>query len=101
MEQLAEAAGISRDAVVRIEDGRRNPRLGTTEALAKALEVTLADLVGGTQVASKDDERMETIRLCLARVEPELADRVVAAVAAFCSGNRKIGSAAGRSRKSG
>ena len=84
LEKLAEQAGLSRDAVVRIEGGSRNPRLGTTEALASALGVSLADVIGAPEVSS--DPRIETIRAHLAQVEPELADRVVAAVVGFCSG---------------
>lgn len=85
LEQLAEAAGLSRDAVVRIEQGSRNPRLGTTEQLATALGVGLAEIIGAP-ADGDDDARIKTIRAHLRRVEPELADRVVSAVVAFCSG---------------
>lgn len=44
-EQLCEFAGISVDAVNRIENGTRVPTLSTLSALAKALEVDVADLV--------------------------------------------------------
>jgi transcriptional regulator with XRE-family HTH domain len=42
---LAEQAGLSVDAVSRIERGRRSPHLGTLAALATGLEVPLAVLV--------------------------------------------------------
>lgn len=41
---LAEAAGIRQDQLSRYENGVALPTLGECEALAKALEVTLADL---------------------------------------------------------
>jgi transcriptional regulator with XRE-family HTH domain len=44
-EQLCEAAGISVDAVNRIENGTRIPTLPTLSALARALGVDVADLV--------------------------------------------------------
>ncbi len=46
-EELCERAGISVDAVNRIEGGSRVPSLGTLERLASALEVGVADLLGG------------------------------------------------------
>lgn len=50
-EQLAEAAGISRDALSRIERGDRAARLDTLDALATALGVDLPGLIaGGRQV---------------------------------------------------
>jgi len=42
---LAERAGLSVDAVSRIERGRRSPHLGTLNALAAGLKVPLAVLV--------------------------------------------------------
>ena len=42
---LAEQAGLSTDAVSRIERGRRSPHLGTLAALATGLQVPLAVLV--------------------------------------------------------
>jgi transcriptional regulator with XRE-family HTH domain len=87
LEELAEAAGLSRDAVVRIEQGSRNPRLGTAEQLAVALGVALADVIDERR--DEDDARIATIRAQLRQIGPELADRVVAAVLAFCATDRK------------
>lgn len=44
-EQLCEAAGVSVDAVNRIENGTRFPTLATLASLSKALGVEVADLV--------------------------------------------------------
>ncbi len=44
-EQLCEVAGISLDAVSRIEGGSRVPTLETTEKLAVALGVSFAQLI--------------------------------------------------------
>ena len=44
-EQLAEAAGIGRVTLVRIENGGRSPRYATLTALAKALGRAPADLL--------------------------------------------------------
>jgi transcriptional regulator with XRE-family HTH domain len=85
LEQLAEAPGLSRDAVVRIERGDRNPRLGTTESLASALGVPLVELISSVPSAD-DDPRLHVIRTHLRTVAPELADRIVSAVVAFCGG---------------
>ncbi|MBL8919000.1 MAG: helix-turn-helix transcriptional regulator [Myxococcaceae bacterium] len=86
LEKLAEAAGLSRDAVVRIERGDRNPRLGTTEALAAALEVPLVELIAPSEEPGGEDARILVIRAHLRTLAPELADRVVRAVVAFCGG---------------
>lgn len=47
-EQLCESAGISVDAVNRVENGTRIPTLSTLARLAGALGVDLADLVRST-----------------------------------------------------
>ena len=44
-EQLCEAAGVSVDAVTRIERGERTPTLATLASLARALGVEVTDLV--------------------------------------------------------
>lgn len=46
-QQLAGAAGLSISALARLEHGEDpNPRLATLQALAKALGVKVADLIG-------------------------------------------------------
>jgi transcriptional regulator with XRE-family HTH domain len=44
-EDLAEASGLSRDAVSRIERGDRGPRLETLEAIACALKIPVTQLL--------------------------------------------------------
>jgi len=44
-QELADAAGISREYLVRLEGARQDPTLGTLEKLAKALKVKVAELV--------------------------------------------------------
>jgi transcriptional regulator with XRE-family HTH domain len=45
-EQLCAKAGLSLDAVSRIESGSRVPRLDTLERLATALELSVGELLG-------------------------------------------------------
>lgn len=46
-EKLAEAAGVSRDTVQRIERGTNDPRYSDLARIARALDTPLAELVGG------------------------------------------------------
>lgn len=46
IERLAEAAGISRKAVIQIEAGRVAARITTLHAVAHALAVPIGELVG-------------------------------------------------------
>jgi transcriptional regulator with XRE-family HTH domain len=50
-EELCEAAGLSLDAVTRIERGTREPTLGTLAKLAVALRVEPATLLSGAAAA--------------------------------------------------
>ena len=43
--ELAEASGLTRMSIFRIETGRQDPALGTVERLAKALGVSMLTLV--------------------------------------------------------
>ena len=45
-QDLADAAGISRDQVSRIERGTVSPQFGTIKKLAKALETDARELAG-------------------------------------------------------
>jgi len=45
-EELCEAAGVSVDAINRIENGKRRPTLDTVEKIARALGVSTKDLLG-------------------------------------------------------
>lgn len=42
---LAKASGVSREYIARLELGRQDPTLGTMQKLAKALKVTVGELV--------------------------------------------------------
>jgi transcriptional regulator with XRE-family HTH domain len=42
---LAEKAGLTQVHVARLESGKHDPTLGTLQRLAKALKVTVGDLV--------------------------------------------------------
>jgi len=44
-EKLAARAGISRGYLARLETARQDPRLSTLEKLAKALKVSVAELL--------------------------------------------------------
>lgn len=52
LDDLADASGVSRRMVVTIEAGRGNATLGTLLRLAAAVEIPLAELVGGPADAS-------------------------------------------------
>lgn len=43
---LADKAGVTYVALLRMELGQTDPRLGTLRKLAKALKVTVADVIG-------------------------------------------------------
>jgi HTH-type transcriptional regulator, competence development regulator len=47
MRKLAELAGMSSSEISRLESGRRDPRLSTVIRVARALEVSVADLLRG------------------------------------------------------
>ncbi len=96
-EQLAEAAGLSRDAISRIERGDREPKLVTLEAIAAAVGVDVARLMAGGKKPSRiprraRHHRVEMIAQALSTLEPWLADALTAAV-------RLIGRAQARARK--
>lgn len=46
MEKLASQSGVAKNAILAIEKGRGNPTIGTLEAVASALELTLSQLLG-------------------------------------------------------
>jgi DNA-binding XRE family transcriptional regulator len=45
---LAQAAGIGRATMIRLENGKRVPKLGTLKAIARVLERPVEDLLTGT-----------------------------------------------------
>lgn len=54
---LADRAGVTYVALLRMELGQTDPRLGTLRKLAKALNVTVADLIGEGKPARKRARR--------------------------------------------
>ncbi len=83
-EDLCERAGISVDAVSRIENGNRVPTLDTLEKIATALCVRIADLVATTRVSGPQVEpSIQSIVNLLQRQPVELhrtAERVIKAM---------------------
>jgi len=96
-EALAEAAGLSRDAISRIERGDREPKLATLEDIASAVGLELAQLLASDPKRSrpfrrKRDARIQSIAKTLSSVDPWLADALASAV-------HLIGKAQARARK--
>jgi transcriptional regulator with XRE-family HTH domain len=54
--RLASAAGLSKAYLVKIENGATNPSLGVLGQIADALDITVADLVGGPRVQAEPGE---------------------------------------------
>jgi len=54
-EELAERANINRSYLASLERGRRNTTLKTVEMLAKALGVSISDLVSSSGVLPEND----------------------------------------------
>ncbi|MBM4783171.1 MAG: helix-turn-helix domain-containing protein [Archangiaceae bacterium] len=77
-EQLAEAAGMSRDAVARLELGGRWPRLDTALRLAEALMVSLAELTVGAGPEPVQHERLTRALVGLNESDLELLVGVAA-----------------------
>jgi transcriptional regulator with XRE-family HTH domain len=54
--RLADEAGLSKAYLLKVETGSTNPSLGVLSQIADALQVTIADLVGGPTVRFDVDE---------------------------------------------
>jgi transcriptional regulator with XRE-family HTH domain len=52
LEELAAASGVSRSMLSEIERGTANPTLGLAHAIARALDMTIGELVDGTATSS-------------------------------------------------
>ena len=57
LRRLADKVGMSYVALFRLERGETDPRLGTLRKLAKALKVTVAELIGEGKPARKRARR--------------------------------------------
>jgi transcriptional regulator with XRE-family HTH domain len=68
-EQLEGKAGLSHNAISRIENGKVSPRLDTLEAIAMALEISVEELQFGrpltspTEPQTREDDIKELARL--------------------------------------
>ena len=51
--RLADLAGITQAALFRLETGETDPRLSTLRQIAKALGVTVGEIIGETKPARK------------------------------------------------
>ncbi|MFO8071484.1 MAG: helix-turn-helix transcriptional regulator [Polyangia bacterium] len=111
-EQLCDLAGISRDAISRIEGGSRAPTLSTLERVAAALGASWADIVGdgpelkhthslvAERVALLVDQQSEQVQeiaeslvralvRSVERSSSEAADRAAEKPAPYLSGKKK------------
>jgi transcriptional regulator with XRE-family HTH domain len=82
--ELCELAGISIDAVTRIERGSRIPTLDTLEKLASALQVRVVDLV--EQAAVQRTSATPAVRRIVAQLQrqpPAVQERAAEMVQAF------------------
>ena len=57
LRRLADKVGMSYVALFRLERGETDPRLGTLRKLAKALTVTVAELIGEGKAARRRARR--------------------------------------------
>lgn len=76
--QLAEAAGLSRPAYIRIESGKTMPRVSTLQSIARALDVKLQDLVAHVEpvraIRFRSRKKMKGREQIIADVSRWLAD---------------------------
>jgi transcriptional regulator with XRE-family HTH domain len=82
-EQLCEKAGISLDAVTRIESGSRVPTLNTLERLAHGLNVAITDLVAGASGVSKPPVSATKLASLLDGEAPEVQAAVLLVAKTF------------------
>lgn len=79
-EKLAEEAGVSKDAVSRIERGDREPRIDTLEQIAEALGTNLSRLFDFTKplrLTSVQEDHLRVLKQALITMEPWLAQEMV------------------------
>lgn len=97
-EHLAEAAGLSRDAISRIERGDRQPSLDTLQRIANALEVTLSSLVDPAKPPAAGTGARRTSALLLPEepLAPWIAQALITAIRTIAEASVKE-----RDRRSG
>ncbi|HUT79446.1 MAG TPA: helix-turn-helix transcriptional regulator [Polyangia bacterium] len=79
-EQLCDLAGISRDAVSRIESGSRTPSLDTLERIIRALGGSWTDVLGSTPRALRGTSPHVTRVVAMLEHQPVERQRVVEAL---------------------
>jgi transcriptional regulator with XRE-family HTH domain len=82
-EKLAEEAGLSKDAVSRIERGDREPRLDTLVLIARAVGTSISRLLDFQEPVSRSSAREQQLRSleqALGQMDPWLAKAVVSVV---------------------
>ena len=104
-EKLAEASGLSRDGISRIERGERKPKLETLGAIAAAFDKPLSSLVDQHPIRSKattaKKQRLRGIAQSLDQAEPWFADALSAAIRLLCRANLRAAKGAEGARKRG
>lgn len=56
LQQLSQATGVSKAYLVKLENETSNPSLQLMSRLAEALDITVADLVGGPRFSLDEDQ---------------------------------------------
>jgi transcriptional regulator with XRE-family HTH domain len=86
LEQLAERSGLTPNYIGTVEHGQRDPSLSTVMALAKGLEVSASELLGG--VADMSPAAMEAARL-FDSVPPDVQSALLALLRATAPRRRR------------
>ena len=71
-EELAQAAGLSQEMIAKTEQGRRHPRLTVLAKVAKALDVSLSELLDDRPRLNGAREGASVLALCDALLSPSL-----------------------------
>jgi transcriptional regulator with XRE-family HTH domain len=79
-EQVCEAAGLSLDAISRIEHGSRVPTLATLDKLARALDLDVGELVADDEPRAPDVPKPIARVVGLLRPQPAAVQQAAEAV---------------------
>lgn len=92
-EKLAEEAGLSRDAISRIERGDREPRLETLKLIAEALDLKLSKLLDfevSARPPRERDAQLRTVERSLDLVDPRIAQALITAIRVIAQAEAKV-----------
>ena len=92
-EKLAEKAGLSRDAISRIERGDREPRLETLKLIAEALGLKLSKMLDFDAQPRSSREReaqLRGIERSLDMVPPPMAEALITAIRLIAQAQAKL-----------